>query len=297
MKDLRGELIRLGFDRVAVLDGREAGIAEKRLMLCFMYYSGNAADVGEIREGVIHPYYPVSQQAYRTARSFAEACREEGIPVRLANHIHIKKILDRLPFLQKGRNTLSYLPESGSRFHVQILTCDAETEVTDHPEEEAHGIFCGECRKCMENCPGGAIREDGFSKEACLRYWMMSGNCPPDGIARKMGNRLIGCDACENCCPHNPSGDGETVTYPIREMLTGAAADDLKEQIGSNYARRGRIRIQGCVMAASLQREDLMPEILQLRGDDNEEVRKAAEQAIRLIREKRTKAGTADGEP
>ena len=295
-EEIREELLRRGFARVCVLDGEEAGIGSRRLILCIMPYRACAGEGNGEAAGVIHPYYPASQRAYRTAREAAAEMAEKGIRVRLANDIRVKRILNRLPFLKRGRNTLSYLPETGSRFHVQILACDEEIPVTDRLETAEHEVMCLSCRRCAEACPGGAIREDGFEKERCLRWWMLNGKCPPEAIMRKMGNRLIGCDACESCCPHNAPGAGEPPAAPLRELLAGGDREALAGMIGSNYARKNRILIQACAIAASRGRKELLPEIRALEAAESPEVRAAARQAVRILTEGTEKENETQGE-
>lgn len=285
MFDIREELIRLGFDHVTILNGKEADIPQKKLILCFQFYSANLELDSCLEVGLIHPYYPVSQRAYRITRNFVQQCRQEGISIEQANHIPIKHILNRLPFLERGKNTLSYYSGNGSRFHVQILTYDHETESTDRLDERTHDYFCGSCNRCMRKCPTGAILENGFEPEKCLRFWMLSGKCPPDNIIRKMGNRLIGCDECERCCPHNPPGTSQPVSIPINKLLAAEDTDFLSELIGKNYARKSRIQIQACIIAASQKRKDLLELICRTSDSTHPEVRKAANAAIRIITE------------
>ena len=289
------ELKARGFDRVEILDGKACGISEQRLILCFISYEADDADASKkCRDAVIHAYYPVSQQAYRAAREFAERCREDGLQIRLANEIHIKRILNRLPFLRRGRNTLSFLPEAGSRFHVQILTSEEDLPVTAEMEAEEHQIACGSCRKCMEACPGHAITENGFERERCLRFWMMNGKMPPEETAERMGNRLLGCDDCEACCPMNRTGGSAEeeqtqgrapATVPLKNLIEGDHHDALAEKIGRNYAIPNRVLTQACLIAGSLGRTDLTGALEKLQNQSaSPAVREAAEWAVSRLK-------------
>ncbi|MCR5296671.1 MAG: hypothetical protein K6E17_04620 [Clostridiales bacterium] len=280
MTDILNRLYQLGFDRVSVLDGRKAGTGRNRLILAFMSYR---AASGDADGAVIHPYYPVSQQAYYAARKFAEECRSLGTDMILSNQIHIKSVLDHLPFLERGRNTLSYLSPFGSRFHIQVLTSDELFPVTDELTEEPHPVSCGNCRACARACPGGAITDSGFVKEKCLRYWMLNGQCPPEDIVRRMGNRLIGCDDCEACCPKNTPASGEPLSMDLPGIMRDGRTDELKKLIGANYARRQRILIQCCVLSASMNRKDLLPELLQISASASGELKKAADLAVKML--------------
>lgn len=84
------------------------------------------------------------------------------------------------------------------------------------PEEElaplqpaslpAFGSACGSCRACLEACPTGALSwragEPGFERGLCLQHWSaLEGELPP-AIEARWGQRLYGCDACLEACPH-----------------------------------------------------------------------------------------------
>lgn len=284
MEHLFDSLIQNGFIRVTVLDGKICKISKKRLILCFIPYETSRA-TETIREAVIHRYYPVSQKAYITARSFAEECRATGIDMKVDSSVHIKNLLDRLPFLKRGRNTLSYLSDYGSRFHVQVLTSDDDRiQVTDWPDSSPHDIMCGECRNCISACPSGAIQPDGFEKEKCLRYWMLNGKVPPESIAHLMGNRLIGCDNCENCCPHNKIGRGNPISIPLYDLLEKPQSIYLCDLIGKNYAIKNRITAQACIIAGSIYRTDLTDKLQEIaRYHPSALCHQTAELALKMI--------------
>ena len=245
------ELTGIGFDRVSVLDGADCGVEARRLVLAFIRYEAAAGPESLYGGAVIHPYYPVSQAAYRAARQWTDSCRKAGLQVRLAPEVRVKPIFARLTFLRTGRNTLAYLPETGSRFHVQIFLADEDWEVTDRLTEP-RAPECGECKKCREACPTGAIGEREFDPERCLRYWMLNGQTPPDFIREHMGNRLIGCDLCQACCPMNRPGTAKPLTVSLEKLMDGSAVGELRPLIGSNYARKGRLRLQAEVILSSL---------------------------------------------
>jgi len=279
------DLLDLGFLRVEVLEGSRCGIQANRLILCFYGYEADAPCPRE-RDAVIHPYYPASQTAYRLTQAWAQRCRENGLEIRQANEIPIKRILNRLDFLKRGRNTLSYLPDLGSRFHVQILTADADLPVTAVPEAEEHLPGCGGCTRCREACPGGAIQDGQFLKERCLRFWMMNGRIPPEDLAYRMGNRLMGCDDCEACCPMNPPAAGQAHTFPLKALLQKKNYDLLAEQIGYNYAIPNRVLTQACLIAGNTGRQDLEGELERLeRESGSAAVKQAARLALRRMAE------------
>lgn len=277
--DLVRTLGEKGFFRVCVLDGRECGIPDRRMILCFAACAGSGEDPEE-REAVIHPYYLLSQQCYRIAAELTKQCRESGTDLRMDNHTPLKPILGRLPFLRTGLNTLAYCEEAGSYFHIQCFVTDEELPVTDHLTGEQGLNFCDRCGACVRACPAGAISENGFSREKCAREWMLSGSVPPAETAAAMGGRLIGCDLCQACCPMNQNAPREKVVFPIRELLDGTGRQKLSDLIGRNLTGSERLLIQGCILAGNNGRTDLEELLLLLAEHPSEKVRKAARMAL-----------------
>ncbi len=67
-----------------------------------------------------------------------------------------------------------------------------------------------------------------------------------------MGNRLIGCDECQRCCPFNPAPSAPTNTpVPLEALLTRPAetAAQLRNLIGVNLSIPNRVLGQACLIA------------------------------------------------
>ena len=215
-------------------------------------------------------------------------CAEaKGVPLRLRTDIRVKPIFARLPGFTQGRNTLSYAEGAGSRFHVQIMTLDMPMDETIPLQEEPHSLHCGDCRRCMTACPTGAIDENGYHREKCLRNWMLTGKPVPPELRIAMGNRLLGCDECQRCCPHNPPPSGATQPLvPLTELLARPkeASAMLRERIGANLALPNRVLAQACLLAGCQGREDLVDTLQALAAHPSETVREHAAWAEKQIR-------------
>ena len=108
-----------------------------------------------------------------------------------------------------GRNGTLIIPKNKERgrklplgsFHfLGVMITDLNLE----PDDPGIGT-CGQCRKCIEACPTGAIAGDGMIDAGrCISYHnTQSKEVIPDDIARKMGNMIFGCDICQLVCPYN----------------------------------------------------------------------------------------------
>ncbi|MFG6382329.1 MAG: tRNA epoxyqueuosine(34) reductase QueG [Muribaculum sp.] len=98
----------------------------------------------------------------------------------------------------EGVNSQLIIPGRGSYFFIgEVLT-----SIDFTPSLPCSGD-CGHCGACMRACPSGAIKGDGtIDASRCLSYLTIEyrGDLPADTPA---GNRIYGCDACQQACPHN----------------------------------------------------------------------------------------------
>lgn len=99
-----------------------------------------------------------------------------------------------------GRNRQLIIPGKGSNFFLGELLVDIEL-CYDSPEQRN---LCGNCTRCIDNCPGGALNEKGLNANKCLSYLTIENRGElPENIGEMMGNCFYGCDRCQAVCPHN----------------------------------------------------------------------------------------------
>lgn len=285
--DIVRELLDAGFDRVIVLDGPECGYPDVgSLLLALWPYEAEKEPYAA--DAWIHPYYYSSQRAYRIADDIAKAHVDDGVLWR--DDVLVKPIFARLPGITQGRNTLSYTEEYGSRFHVQMLTLKKAIPATHHLEIERHDLHCGDCHRCEAACPTNALEGGVFHRERCLRNWQVSGQIYPEMVREKMGNRLIGCDQCQRCCPHNAEPEGEThpIPVPLEDILNNPkqAAIELRKYIGATITMFNRVLGGACIVAGCTGRKDLLPRLLELTESPSEAVAAHAKWAVEQIHTK-----------
>ncbi len=99
-----------------------------------------------------------------------------------------------------GRNHLLIIPGKGSFFFLGELITTLQLQ-PDPPCADT----CGDCRRCEESCPGGALNGDsGLDARRCLSCQLIERRGElPAWVKETMGNRVYGCDTCQMCCPHN----------------------------------------------------------------------------------------------
>lgn len=128
-----------------------------------------------------------------------------------------------------GKNTLLINTKRGSYFLLGAII----TNVLLPRDVPAVG-GCGTCTRCLEACPTQAIVAPyQVDARRCLSYLTieLKGELPPDlapaiGMA---GNRVFGCDICQEVCPFNirRSSPTEEPAFQPRPVTTQSTVSDL----------------------------------------------------------------------
>lgn len=71
------------------------------------------------------------------------------------------------------------------------------------PPDEPIEAACGSCTLCLDACPTHCITEWQIDANRCLSYVTQMKGIIPEEYREVMGNRLFGCDDCQDVCPYN----------------------------------------------------------------------------------------------
>ena len=98
-----------------------------------------------------------------------------------------------------GRNKCIINPKLGSFVFIGELVVNFESDY-DQPLNQT----CLGCNACIKACPTKALTFDGINANKCISYQTIEKkDCIDDDVRQAKGSRIYGCDACQDCCPHN----------------------------------------------------------------------------------------------
>ena len=135
-----------------------------------------------------------------------------------------------------GKNSNLLLVGAGSWFVLGSVVTDAPLRPADGRAPDG----CGPCRRCLDGCPTGAIIEPGVvDARRCLAWLLQATGDFPEEFRMALGDRLYGCDDCQEVCPPNRrtpelTDPGEQASVDVLDLLS-AGDDELLERHGRWY--------------------------------------------------------------
>ncbi len=135
-----------------------------------------------------------------------------------------------------GKNSNLLLENSGSWVVLGSVVTDAALPPTGDRVPDG----CGPCRRCLDGCPTGAIVAPGVvDARRCLAWLLQATGDFPVEFREALGDRLYGCDDCQEVCPPNrrmpeAAEVGEQASVDVLDLL-GAGDEELMERHGRWY--------------------------------------------------------------
>ncbi|MDE6514134.1 MAG: tRNA epoxyqueuosine(34) reductase QueG [Muribaculaceae bacterium] len=187
---------------------------------------------------VAFPYYtdehiglPVA--LYARGRDYHEVVRERLMAVASTLPGQWRVCVDSAPLRERywaqraglgaiGRNNQLYVPGFGSYCFLGFILSTEEFDFEPKPRLENP---CGDCRRCIDACPGQCLGEDyrALDARSCQSYLTIEHRGELPGRV----SSLAGCDICQRVCPLNRDARPTAIAdfHPTEEFARLTPAD------------------------------------------------------------------------
>ncbi len=233
---LKEESEKLGFDGFGVCSAEDFSSAEAAELRCWLDKGMN--DKMEYLERAfekkISPrkYFPQARCVVCLAANFYRPSPESRIALYAQSedyHKVIKPKLEKLALLMSGfggeqkvcidasplwekqlarraglgwigKNTLVLRELNGPWSFIGLILTSL-----DLPLDSEIPNLCGQCTRCVDACPNGALTDIGLDARKCISNLTIERKPPLPETERKMcADKIFGCDICLRACPFTP---------------------------------------------------------------------------------------------
>lgn len=150
-------------------------------------------------------YHDVLRERLKKIEQFLKERVPEARTISMVDtgELSDRAVAERAGIGWSGKNCAIITPEFGSYVYLGELVTSISFE-PDTPITEQ----CGTCTKCIDACPTDALVQGGqLDSNKCIAFLTQTKNFLPDQYRKKLGNRLYGCDTCQQVCPENKGKD------------------------------------------------------------------------------------------
>lgn len=185
------------------------------------------------------------------------AALERALPELAGQPVRARACVDTAPLLERelaaraglgfhGKSTLVIAPGLGSYVLFGELLVDLELEPTPTATLPQS---CGSCRACLDACPTEAfVAPHLLDARRCVSYLTIEeAGVIPTELRRGLGDRVFGCDVCQEVCPYNHGASAQKAPNllsprPERAELDLVALLELGSAGYRKLARRTALR-------------------------------------------------------
>ncbi len=214
-----------------------------------------------------------------------DSLRQQFFPTSTKNDYRLS--LDAHPVLERawaqragvgfvGKNSCLITPAAGSWVLIGLLFTNQEIPPKpSKPGVAFDKLSCGSCTRCSRACPTGAIVRPGvIDANKCISYLTIENKgAIPLQYRKAMGDRIFGCDICQEVCPFNTKRDQEafnplsekpiaTTALLLSELLSIRTEEEFLHRFAGSPLMRagwfGMIR-NACVVAGNVGNAELLP--------------------------------------
>lgn len=134
----------------------------------------------------------------------------------------------------QGKSAMMVAPRLGTYFLLAGLALNL-----DLPADSPAPDHCGRCRLCLDACPTDAFAAPRvLNASKCVAYLTIENRGPvPEDFRAEVGDRILGCDVCQEVCPWNRFEKSGRVLPEPREPLV-APLEELAGLDAAAFKRR-----------------------------------------------------------
>lgn len=202
---------------------------------------------------------------------------EEFLPFTDSNPILERDLARRAGLGWVGKNTCLIHPKKGSLFFIGEIYASLKVtnEIAPLPD------FCGNCTRCIDICPTGALIEPRkMDARKCISYLTIeSRKVPPEELREQIGDWFFGCDLCQTVCPWNQKifkgqlsiekkltldeKQEQILEDDLRYILTASGKKISKDFVATPFARAGSFGLKknALIVVANRKIKSLAPEV------------------------------------
>jgi len=160
--------------------------------------------------GKVSRYAVLKDYHHEMGERMKQFCSE--VKSALSDELQMRWYVDTGPVMEKawakragigfiGKNTCLINRQKGSWFFLGVVLTDLQL----HPDQPETRHWCGDCVRCIEACPTGALDEVGtLDAGKCISYLTIEHreDVAP-ALKPHFDGWLFGCDICQEVCPYN----------------------------------------------------------------------------------------------
>lgn len=195
----------------------------------------------------------------------------------------------------RGKNGCVYVEGCGSWVALGEIVTDIPIQSDAEPARS--NDRCGDCTRCIDACPTKAITAPyEIDCSRCLSAVNQASGSIHSDLRAAMGNRIYGCDICQEVCPQNAGIVPSTPEFRIEGFpgahpeivplisMTPQNFNATAKDSSIGWIRRTRIRRNAAIAAGNLECDDAIPPLTEMSSDDNLVLRETAQWALGRIR-------------
>ncbi|MEA2106573.1 MAG: tRNA epoxyqueuosine(34) reductase QueG [Bacteroidota bacterium] len=134
-----------------------------------------------------------------------------------------------------GKNTNLITRQYGSFVFIGELIIDLTLDYSGLPQKD----LCGNCTKCVDACPTGALKPYRLDARKCISYLTIEKKGEiPSAFEGKWHDWIFGCDICQDVCPWNNNARPHSeFQFKITEELKNLKKDDWENIDQSTFKK------------------------------------------------------------